>query len=132
MMDGKVLSSSWVASYKDLGISKADVEALHAMSKAQQEMMSSLNKGPLANMANLAKSSPLAFEEMGGFPMITKVFMNGRAISETHVRQVKSEALDEGLFEVPKGYSKQEMPAMAPPADAGRRPKINIPGLFGR
>jgi len=129
-VDGEMENEFWVATFKELKISKSDVKAMHKMSQSQQEMLDTMKDNPFAGAM---EGGLQAYEEMDGIPLITKNYSNGRVVHETHVRQVKPGPLDEGLFKLPQGYRKQEMPGMGGGAPQGRGgiPPISIPGLLG-
>jgi len=88
-------------SIDDLGGIAEAMEAFKAMAGFSRKMMESVQQMPFANIAE----NPYQFmDQLDGFPVLTREFKDGRAISETLLKSVTQETLDENLFQVPKGY----------------------------
>jgi len=69
---------------------------------------------PLRNMIPQGSgwSAPNAMEEIGGFPVQTVAYENGRPTSEWVLQSVEERTVDAGQFTLPPNLRKQEMPRM--------------------
>jgi hypothetical protein len=77
------------------------------MSALMKEMFSNLDAPWLKDMA----SKHADYEKIGGVPVLTRHFADGKAAHETALQSIRSEALAGSLFEVPAGFAKKEMMA---------------------
>ncbi len=77
------------------------MDAFQAMAKFSSELLSSFRKGPLAGLAE----NPLeVMDQIEGFPVVSRLFENGTAVSETTLKSAEGQDLAEDLFEAPQGY----------------------------
>jgi len=79
------------------------------MSVLVKDMMASMDAPWLKQMAQKQVQN---FEAIGGIPVISRHFVDGKPQNETTLAKISSEALAAALFEVPAGYTKKDM--MAP------------------
>jgi hypothetical protein len=79
------------------------------MTAMMQEMMASMDAPWLKQMAQKQVQN---FEQLGGIPVLSRHFVDGKPQSETTVNNISSEAVAATLFEIPAGYTKKDM--MAP------------------
>jgi hypothetical protein len=99
--DGKKMLEACQAAPKTLGIDEAEVNAMRDLAKPFEQFA--------RNMEGLA---PLLMQDAPtGFPVRTVSFQDGKAVSESVVKEAKNSALAASLFEIPKGLTKQAMPA---------------------
>ena len=85
----------------EVGDAGQAMEAFQAMAKFSSEVLSSFRKGPLAGLAE----NPLeAMDQIDGFPVLSRAFENGVAVSETILKSAEGQDLADDLFEAPKGY----------------------------
>ncbi|HKE95223.1 MAG TPA: hypothetical protein VKB34_13005 [Povalibacter sp.] len=49
------------------------------------------------------------YSQLGGLPILTRHFEDGKPVSESTVRSVRSEAIPAATFEVPAGYTRKEL-----------------------
>jgi hypothetical protein len=52
------------------------------------------------------------FEALGGIPVVSRHFVDGKPQNETSLGNISSETLAASLFEIPAGYTRKDM--MAP------------------
>jgi hypothetical protein len=79
------------------------------MSVLVKDMMASMDAPWLKQMAQKQIQN---FEAIGGIPVISRHFVDGKPQNETTLAKISSESLAASLFEVPAGYTKKDM--MAP------------------
>jgi hypothetical protein len=85
------------------------IVAAKRMSELLKEMMASMDAPWLKQMAEKQTQN---FEKLGGIPVLSRHFEDGKVQNETTMSFIRTEALAASLFEVPAGYTKKEM--MAP------------------
>jgi hypothetical protein len=79
------------------------------MSILVKDMMASMDAPWLKQMTQKQIQN---FEAIGGIPVISRHFVDGKAQNETTLAKISSESLAASLFEVPARYTKKDM--MAP------------------
>jgi len=79
------------------------------MSQLLNDMMASMDAPWLKQMAQKQVQN---FEALGGIPVVSRHFVDGKPQSETSLSNISSETLAASLFEIPAGYTKKDM--MAP------------------
>ncbi len=99
----------WVASWKDLGIRKDDLAAFYGMAAFQQDIVKAFQKNPA--IARIGQNAFSNFEQVDGFPVMTRMYRDGKLIRETLVKAVTRQKSPAGSFEAPAGYKQQELPA---------------------
>jgi hypothetical protein len=89
---------------------------MRELSKKMQAFLNSLT-GPMRQMMNnQAMQSPDLANKIGGFPVITRQYKDGvLSTEESVVNSWQTQKIDAAQFEIPAGYTKQEMPAMPAP-----------------
>jgi hypothetical protein len=50
------------------------------------------------------------YAELGGVPVRTRRFADGKAVQESTLQSVSTAALPATLFEVPSGYTRKQLP----------------------
>jgi hypothetical protein len=83
--------------------------AAKKMTAVMEDMMASMDAPWLKQMAQKQMQN---FEQLGGIPVLSRHFIDGKPQSETTVSNISSETLAATLFEIPAGYTKKDM--MAP------------------
>jgi hypothetical protein len=101
LADGKKSIESCHAEPKALGISEAELNSIKDLAK------------PFEKFAKNAEGlAPLMMKEApAGFPVRTLSYQDGKAVSQSVVKEARSQAVAASLFELPKGLAKQAMPA---------------------
>jgi hypothetical protein len=87
---------------------------LRELSAKMQSFLNSLT-GPMRQMLGNSpmQQSPELAKKLNGFPVITRTYRDGVLTpEETVVKSWQSQKIDAALFEIPAGYTKQEMPTM--------------------
>jgi hypothetical protein len=79
--------------------------AAKKMSALMKEMFSNLDAPWLKDMA----SRQADYEKIGGVPVLTRHYTDGKPAHETTLQSIRSESLAASLFEVPAGFTKKEM-----------------------
>lgn len=79
------------------------------MAAVMDDMLSSVDMPWLKQMSQKQMQN---FEALGGIPVLSRHFQDGKPQSETTLNSVTSETLAATLFEIPAGYTKKDM--MAP------------------
>ena len=75
------------------------------MSALMKEMFANLDAPWLKDMV----SKHADYEKIGGIPVLTRHFADGKAAHETAMQAIRSESLAASLFDVPAGYAKKDM-----------------------
>lgn len=81
------------------------IEASKKIGAMMQEMLSSLNAPWLQEMADRQPN----FDKLGGIPVMSRHFSNGKPAHESTLQSLRSESLPAALFEIPAGYTRKEM-----------------------
>lgn len=84
------------------------MSAAKSMSALMQDMMAGMDAPWLKQMAHKQMQN---FEALGGIPVLTRHFVDGKPRNETTLASINSETLAASLFEIPAGYSKKDMTA---------------------
>lgn len=79
------------------------------MSALVNDMMASMDAPWLKQMAQKQIQN---FEALGGIPVMSRHFVDGKPQNETSLASIGSEAVAASLFEIPAGYTRKDM--MAP------------------
>lgn len=79
------------------------------MSVVVHDMMASMDAPWLKQMAQKQLQN---FEALGGIPVLSRHFIDGKPQNETSLARISSETVAATLFEIPAGYTKKDM--MAP------------------
>jgi hypothetical protein len=79
------------------------------MSVLVNDMMASMDAPWLKQMAQKQIQN---FEALGGIPVVSRHFVDGKPQNETSLTSISAETVAASLFEIPAGYSKKDM--MAP------------------
>lgn len=109
MRGGKKIAEACIASWADLGVAPADVEALRKMSSFQQQMLAEVNFEGFE-----AAPGAEAFEVMDqakGFPLRVRILPEGKRPLTMRVVKFEKKDVDAKLFEVPAGYAKRDLSA---------------------
>jgi hypothetical protein len=85
------------------------MNAAKRMSTVMQDMMAEMDAPWLKQMAQKQLQN---FEALGGIPVLSRHFVDGKPQSETTISNVRSEKLAATMFDIPAGYTKKDM--MAP------------------
>ncbi len=100
----------WVTDWSNLEGAREVAGVFRSFGEFATTLMESLQQlgGPMASA--IEGSNPFdAFDNIDGFPVITRSFSAGRPESETSLREVRNETIDPAEFEVPVGYKRQTM-----------------------
>jgi hypothetical protein len=76
------------------------------------EMMEGLTAGLGAMAQRSANEEWKDVAKIGGVPVLTRDFEDGKATSETRLAVIRSEPVPASTFEVPTGYKERKMPKM--------------------
>jgi hypothetical protein len=74
--------------------------------------MGNLMKDMLASMPNLqqmATDTTAMYQQLGGIPVLTRTFVDGKPATETLVKSMRSESVPAAAFELPAGYTKRDL-----------------------
>lgn len=80
--------------------------AAKKMATVMQDMMSSMDAPWLKQMAQKQMQN---FEALGGIPVLSRHFVDGKPQNETTLTGISSEPLAATLFEIPAGYTKKDI-----------------------
>ena len=103
--DGELTDEFCVVPANALKGSQELLASAKKMSGLMKEMFSNLDAPWLKDMA----SKQADYEKIGGVPVLTRHFADGKAAHETTMQAIRSEALAASLFELPAGYTKKDM-----------------------
>ena len=104
--DGVLTDELCVSPGKALKGSDELLLAAKKMGTLMHDMMSSMDAPWLKQMAEKQMQN---FEALGGIPVLSRHFEDGKPHNETTLTAIRSEALAASLFEIPAGYSKKDM-----------------------
>ena len=76
------------------------------MSALLKEMTASLDAPWLKDMMERQAAQ---YEQLGGVPVLTRHYVDGKAMVETTIKSMRSESIPASAFEVPAGYAKKDL-----------------------
>ncbi len=118
--DGTLQSEACVVPAASLKGSKELYDVATRVSTLLKDMVDSLDLPMLKQMASRQMEN---FDKLGGIPVHTRTFDAGQAVQEATVREIRNETLAAALFEIPAGYTKQNLPNLpGAPMSSGGRP----------
>jgi hypothetical protein len=106
---GELIDELCIASSGTIKGSEELINAARLMSAAVQDMMSVMDAPWLKEMAQKQMQN---FDALGGIPVFSRNFADGKPRRETTLTRVSSESIAPAQFEVPAGYTRKDM--MAP------------------
>lgn len=109
LQNGVLQSEACVAPPSDLQGSKELYDAALKVSALVKDMMASVDSPWIKQMMNREIEN---FQKLGGVPLMTRVFDEGKPIHEATLKSLHTQALAASLFEIPAGYKKQDLPNM--------------------
>jgi hypothetical protein len=113
LADGELTQEVCAAPADALQLDASAMETFKALGKFYE---------PLTRVASSFSgdwAAPTAMDQIEGFPVQTIIYKEGKATSEWRVEQAETRALEAGLFELPDGLKKTEIP-QAPQMPTGR------------
>jgi hypothetical protein len=60
-------------------------------------------------MKQMVERQNMNYSELGGVPVFTRRYEDGKPVAETTLRSIRTDSLPAATFEIPAGYAKQEM-----------------------
>jgi hypothetical protein len=91
------------------GTLKGSADLMAAAQKMQamlEDMLKTLDSPLMKQMITRQQTN---YAQLGGIPVLTRRFEDGKATAETTLRSVRSESLPASAFDIPAGYTKQDM-----------------------
>jgi hypothetical protein len=88
---------------------KGSADLMAAAQKMQamlEDMLKTLDSPMMKQMIARQQTN---YAQLGGIPVLTRRYENGKATVETTLRSIHSESLPASAFEIPAGYTKQDM-----------------------
>jgi hypothetical protein len=104
--DGVLSDEMCVVPAGDIKGSQELLTAAKKFGDLMKEMMASIDAPWLKQMADRQVAN---FEQLGGVPVQSRHFSDGKPASETTLQTVRSESLAAALFEIPAGYTRKDM-----------------------
>jgi hypothetical protein len=104
--DGVLSDELCVVPPGDIKGSQELLAAAKKMSALMKEMMASIDAPWLRQMADRQMAN---FEQLGGIPVHSRHFSDGKPASETTLQAARSESLAAALFEIPAGYTRKDL-----------------------
>lgn len=101
--DGKKTTEIWVTSWSEVGMSEEDFAIFREMASFMQNMMSSSDffKNSVSDNEFFA-----GIEQIDGFPVMTREFVDGEVTEETVLKSVVEKDLDPSTFEISSDYER--------------------------
>lgn len=107
---GVLQSELWVTPFTRLKADRKELGALFKLTDFQEKLVQAFSKQP--GLAQELRAGMIAYEDIDGLPILIRMFQDGELSSETRVKHVQSADVDPGLFQVPSGYKRQDIPQM--------------------
>ena len=82
--------------------------AARKMSDLMQDMFSGLDAPGLKDMASRQPD----YDKLGGIPVLTRHFSDGKPVHETVLQSIRKETLPAATFDTPAGYTKKDLPTL--------------------
>lgn len=109
LQDGVLQAEACVVPAASLKGSKELYDVASKVSGLLEDMVNSIDLPMLQQMASRQMEN---FDKLGGIPVHTRTFDEGQAVHEATVKGIRTEALAGALFEIPAGYTKQNLPSI--------------------
>jgi hypothetical protein len=106
--DGVMTDEICVAPGQSLKGSDELIVAAKKMADLMKEMMANMNAPWLRQMVDKQTAN---FEKLGGIPVLSRHFEDGKPNNETTMTAIRSESLAASMFEIPAGYTKKDLAA---------------------
>ncbi|HEU4600606.1 MAG TPA: DUF4412 domain-containing protein [Steroidobacteraceae bacterium] len=103
--DGVVQQEFCVVPSASLKGSDDLMAAAQKMQAMMQDMLKALDSPWMQQMMDRQATN---YAQLGGIPVLTRRFENGKAVTETTLRSIQSQSLPASTFDIPSGYTKQE------------------------
>lgn len=87
---------------------KGSADLMAAAQKMQAMMDEMLKTLDSPWMKQMAERQTMNYSQLGGVPVFTRRYENGKPAAETTLRSIRSDSLPASTFEIPAGYTKQE------------------------
>jgi hypothetical protein len=107
MLEDGVLQSEFCV--VPTGTLKGSADLMAAAQKMQAMLQDLLKALDSPWMKQMIARQQTNYAQLGGIPVLTRRYENGKAAAETTLRSVRSESLPASAFDVPAGYTKQDM-----------------------
>lgn len=104
--DGVLADEMCVAPAGALKGSKDLMDAAMKMSALVQDMLGSIDAPWLKDTIDRQAQN---YQKIGGVPLRARHFENGKAVSESTLTSIRTEAVPASMFAVPAGYTKKDM-----------------------
>jgi hypothetical protein len=112
LREGRKASELWVTDWSNIEGGSEVVEVFQEMSSFLHEMLESFASAAekMGGAGPQMDENPFEYlEELGGFPVLTKEFEDGRLEGEAALLSSKRETIEASAFEPPAGYERQDM-----------------------
>jgi len=91
------------------GSLKGSADLMAAAQKMQAMLSDMLKTLDSPWMKQMIARQQMNYEQLGGIPVLTRRFENGKATVETTLRAIRSESLPASTFDIPAGFAKKDM-----------------------
>lgn len=88
---------------------KGSSDLMAAAQKMQAMMDEMLKTLDSPWMKQMIQRQTMNYSQLGGIPVFTRRYEDGKPVAETTLRSIRTDALPASTFEIPAGYTKQEM-----------------------
>jgi hypothetical protein len=88
---------------------KGSADLMAAAQKMQAMLEDMLKSLDSPWMKQMIARQQMNYAQIGGIPVLTRRFENGKATVETTLRAIRSESLPASTFDIPAGFTKQDM-----------------------
>lgn len=102
----------WTTDWQKLGLTVNDFKVIEAMKDFMGDFLKSA-VGQLSSFCKISSEKPGKETAFYGVPVKTLTYSEGKVMQETELSEVKRQNFAASLFEIPKGFTKKEMPGMS-------------------
>ena len=102
--DGAVASEMCIVPAAKVSGGQEFMDAALKMGNVLKDMISGME-----GMQQMVDQNAALYDQLGGIPVLTRTFANGKPGSETAIKAMRSQAVPAATFEIPAGYSKREL-----------------------
>ncbi|MBU1701504.1 MAG: DUF4412 domain-containing protein [Candidatus Eisenbacteria bacterium] len=106
LANGGKTGEIWVTPWGKAGFDEKDFDVFKKMSKFFQGLLES---NPMFQEGMSPGSAFQGFEKLDGFPVLTIELMDGKSVSESYFKSVDKKKVDDSTYEIPKGFSEENM-----------------------
>ncbi len=104
LLNGEKVREMCVSNLSEIGIKKETLNVFKDMSRFFSGITEAMKSSPMSQMSENPFSG---LEKLDGYPIIVRRYKGSLVIEESSFKSIEHKKINESLFEIPSGYTKQ-------------------------